>query len=270
VPSYKRCPFCAEAILLEAKKCKHCGETLDAALRAAEEAARAVARPEPAERRRPEQDRPVRAKRGLMSCGCLFLALSLVAFGIAFGVMRWRQMRALEEADELWDSGQRAAAVAKYKEGYPAAGDDKDEVLRRIVVQELKAGNRQEATKWVERGLNDRLNVNYGSGAAAALLAEVEQERAERDARKQAEAEARAQAKRDQAAAPRKGVTRANYDRIQEGMSLAEVEDILGRGKEGASAGNLRVFTWKGGAIGLRVISISFENDRVVAKAIFD
>ncbi|HET8940230.1 MAG TPA: hypothetical protein VFN67_42610 [Polyangiales bacterium] len=34
------CPFCAEDIKPNAKKCKHCGETLDVGLRAAEEAMR--------------------------------------------------------------------------------------------------------------------------------------------------------------------------------------------------------------------------------------
>lgn len=37
-PRTKACPFCGEDILNEAKKCKHCGETVDVALRAAEEA----------------------------------------------------------------------------------------------------------------------------------------------------------------------------------------------------------------------------------------
>ena len=42
VPERKsqQCPFCAEEISPAAKKCKHCGETLDVALRAAEEAKR--------------------------------------------------------------------------------------------------------------------------------------------------------------------------------------------------------------------------------------
>lgn len=38
----QECPFCAEHILIRAKKCKHCGETVDVALRAAEEARRAA------------------------------------------------------------------------------------------------------------------------------------------------------------------------------------------------------------------------------------
>lgn len=39
------CPFCAEKILSKAKKCKHCGETIDVALRKAEEALRATNKP---------------------------------------------------------------------------------------------------------------------------------------------------------------------------------------------------------------------------------
>ena len=38
----KDCPFCAEAIKVDALKCKHCGEILDPRLRAAEEAKRAA------------------------------------------------------------------------------------------------------------------------------------------------------------------------------------------------------------------------------------
>ncbi len=36
----QRCPFCAEDISAAAKKCKHCGETLDVTMRVAEEARR--------------------------------------------------------------------------------------------------------------------------------------------------------------------------------------------------------------------------------------
>lgn len=40
----KACAFCGEDVLAVAKKCKHCGETIDVALRAAEEAMREARR----------------------------------------------------------------------------------------------------------------------------------------------------------------------------------------------------------------------------------
>lgn len=42
--AYKDCPFCGEAVRVEAKKCKHCRETIDIALRTAEEARRLARR----------------------------------------------------------------------------------------------------------------------------------------------------------------------------------------------------------------------------------
>ncbi len=67
-------------------------------------------------------------------------------------------------------------------------------------------------------------------------------------------------------------VTRENYDKIQSGMSLSEVEGILGKGTEkagmGGAIGNLsgsaRIVVWGGEE---KSITITFANDKVVAKA---
>lgn len=45
-PDTAQCPFCAELVSLQARKCKHCGELLDPVLRAAEESRRAAAIPQ--------------------------------------------------------------------------------------------------------------------------------------------------------------------------------------------------------------------------------
>ena len=37
VSQYKKCPFCAEEVLFEARKCKHCGEIVDIVLRKSNE-----------------------------------------------------------------------------------------------------------------------------------------------------------------------------------------------------------------------------------------
>jgi hypothetical protein len=73
-------------------------------------------------------------------------------------------------------------------------------------------------------------------------------------------------------------VSKVNYDKIKDGMTVAEVEGILGKGEEqasvsvpGASAGGVSVpgmsgknYVWKDGT---KVITITFLNDKVSAKA---
>lgn len=62
------------------------------------------------------------------------------------------------------------------------------------------------------------------------------------------------------------------YDRVKNGMSVSEVESILGPGTEQASSeagyGEIsmsgKVLVWQDG---MRIISITFMNDQVMAKA---
>ncbi len=65
-----------------------------------------------------------------------------------------------------------------------------------------------------------------------------------------------------------------NYEKISNGMSVSEVESILGKGESQASSnvdlgeygGNIssEVMTWQSGT---KVISITFSNGKVMAKA---
>jgi len=65
-----------------------------------------------------------------------------------------------------------------------------------------------------------------------------------------------------------------NYDKISNGMSKSKVESILGEGESNASSsidlgeygGNIssEVITWQSG---MKVITITFSNGKVMAKA---
>ena len=65
-----------------------------------------------------------------------------------------------------------------------------------------------------------------------------------------------------------------NYEKISDGMSVSQVESILGKGESQASSnvdlgeygGNIssEVMTWQSGT---KVISITFSNGKVMAKA---
>jgi len=80
------------------------------------------------------------------------------------------------------------------------------------------------------------------------------------------------------------GISKGNYDRVKEGMSLKEVEAILGRGTEQASS-NVSVpgievegFSVSGMSLsgksmvwqqGTKTISVMIMNDKVFSKAQF-
>ena len=71
----KKCPFCSEEILFEAKKCKHCGEFLDLAIR---------------KKNKRNSDKP---KEGCflqtMNIGCVLIivivVISFIIFSVAIG-----------------------------------------------------------------------------------------------------------------------------------------------------------------------------------------
>jgi DNA-directed RNA polymerase subunit RPC12/RpoP len=78
VPDTKPCPFCAEDIKAAAVKCRHCNETLDPKMRAAEEATRrAVAPTAPVYMNAASGGQPERS-------GCLYI---FAMFGFVFVVI---------------------------------------------------------------------------------------------------------------------------------------------------------------------------------------
>jgi hypothetical protein len=67
-------------------------------------------------------------------------------------------------------------------------------------------------------------------------------------------------------------ISKSNYDRIETGMSISEVQGILGKGSEQASSDasfggismNAKQMTWQDGN---RIITVTFMNDKVQGKA---
>jgi len=83
------------------------------------------------------------------------------------------QKKEITAAHELWNSGNKAEAVARYKSVYTSMWTDtiqKQQMLPRIVEHETKAGNLDEAKTWIRRGLSDHLKVEYTEPAVKELF----------------------------------------------------------------------------------------------------
>jgi hypothetical protein len=130
----------------------------------------------------------------LLGCGGVLALGVVVVVVIAFLVNQSvkRQAESLVEADRLLQAGKTDEAVAKYKDGYGAAGDRKAEVIRRIVDFEAGKGNNAEAKKWVERGLSDKLVLSFDSPGGRTLLADAQRDRDTKLAQQRVEDDARA------------------------------------------------------------------------------
>jgi hypothetical protein len=104
-----------------------------------------------------------------------------------------KEEAAIREGNELYKQGKLAEAIEKYKYGFPSVVISKEEaeIVKRIVEYEVKAGNAEEARKWIEKGLKRKLEITYESPAAKKLFRKVKKEREEAVARKQAEREAK-------------------------------------------------------------------------------
>jgi len=66
------------------------------------------------------------------------------------------------------------------------------------------------------------------------------------------------------------GITRDNFDKIQDGMTLDEVAALLGsQGSVDVASGNIEIRTWTKSFsnASTRIVSITFQDGKVTAKA---
>ena len=178
------------------------------------------------------------------------LAMLACCGSVGFIVMQSnkKQQEALAEGDRLYPT-KPAEAVAKYKEGYDAAGARKAEVLQRIVDHEAGAGNTAEATKWIDKGLNDKLNPAYTSAGAKDLHAKAQKDRADKEAAKKADEDAK-RAERDAKAKDRddknRKYTRDEFKQLVVGKSRDEVIALLGKPKTTQQVGGVDFWEYPG------------------------
>jgi hypothetical protein len=168
--------------------------------------------------------------------GVLLWVVVIVVGVVIFGVYMTsrHQQESLAEADQLYKAGQKAAAAEKYKAGYPAAGGRKAEVIKRIVEHEATKGSSDEAKKWMEKGLDEKLTLDFDEPAAKSLLTQVNRDREARVAKQKAEEEARrksqeAVAGERNAAKKNRDLPRDQFRNLVLGKSQSEVLSLLGK-----------------------------------------
>ena len=182
---------------------------------------------------------------GILALG-MFSCCGFVGF---FAMQSSKQKQeALAEADKLYSTNP-AGAVSKYKEGYDAAGTRKAEVLQRIVDHEAGAGNTAEATKWIDKGLDDKLTPAYTSAAAKDLLVKAQKDRADRETAKKASEEAK-KAEREAKTKDREDksrkYTREEFKQLVIGKSRDEVIALLGTPKTTPQLGGVDLLEYPG------------------------
>lgn len=68
--------------------------------------------------------------------------------------------------------------------------------------------------------------------------------------------------------APVSKINRANYNRLANGISVEEAQQVLGPGKEDGRAGDTQIITWSSDQFPVVIISATFRRDQLVSKNI--
>jgi ribosomal protein L40E len=296
-PSVKACPYCHAEVPEAARKCRHCGEIIDVSLRAAEEARRIAERAADHASRSPNvfmnaggggggsssassasSSAAAAASGGgygrkWLSCfGCVgLLVFAVMCAGVISGIFSARTKADAEaeiaKADKLFDQGKKMEAIAIYKEKFSLA-NDKAALVKRIVEFELERNDIVETRKWIERGFDEKIEVAYSNPALVTLQAQVKSERSERQKKKVEEhvtKEKSANAETDRGNAK---ASQSNYAKIQIGMTMDEVQAILGPATRSAFAQGMFRLSWPVEEPTPMVITMDFVNDRATAKNI--
>ena len=263
------CPHCAAPMTVTpdltaagAVRCPRCGKRLSIAppaLPASDEPLPDEPDPAPRPPRRPnrakphaEPAEPDEGKTAVRASGCATLGgclLIVLACGGAFSCWSAYKQRALDDlaaADRLYAEGKKADAVAKYKDRFSHVPNDRrQEIIKRVADHEATAGDTAEARRWVEKGLDGKMNIAYESPAARDIYTQVQRERAEAEAKKQAEIArkqdeaAKRKAEEDER---RKGIAITFDDLRQEYASDRKAADAKYKGKTLRVSGTLHEY----------------------------
>lgn len=133
--------------------------------------------------------------------------LILVCCGGCLGLgsyFSWSESKEIAKADSLWSQGKHAEAVAIYKEHPNSTHNRSPDIFGRIIQHEAEQGNTTEARRWIDKALDNHIEVVCANQAAKDMIQTAKQERREREAKEQAQREAEREERKKQAAAAQK------------------------------------------------------------------
>lgn len=161
---------------------------------------------------------------GALLCS-IFLCCGLGMFVGLYSMQQDKQR--LAEANQQWEAGQKADAVAAYKafidrgsKNFPSDAD-RPVIYRRVIEYELEKGNTDTAKAWAEKALDNKVEVTSDSKVVNEFVAKVRADRERREAealaaeaKRKQEVEAE-EAKKEQAAAE---IKRKEDDQLAEAI----------------------------------------------------
>lgn len=180
--------------------------------------------------------------------------------------------KSLDEADALWNAGNQIEAVAKYKALLESNLDvikeaDRPRVFQRVIECEFKRGERSTAQHYIGKAKSLKLAIISDIPEVQNMI-EPPPPPPRSNAGRQAQPPSDTN---DTEPAAKQGVTRATYDAIKIGMSKQQLIDMLGEPSsksetETPGFGTTEMWHWQKGFVGIRAITVFFQNGVVSDK----